>query len=353
MDNNLYDIIIIGSGPAGLTAGIYTARAALKVLIVGGAKWGGQLMQTTEVENFPGFPEGIMGPDLMSNMRKQAEKMGAVIIEDDVAEIETEKRPFNVKTATNSYSAKAIIVATGAAFNWLCLPNEQRLIGRGVSSCATCDAAFFRNKKVAVVGGGDAAMEEALVLSKFANEVILIHRRDSFRASKAMQAKVFNDSKIKIIWDTTVEDILGENKVEGIRLKTQKSNDKFTNQYQNSKIISQTNNEAVWEIPLDGVFVAIGHNPATELFKGKLELDEKGYLKRFTVFDTQNNQAPSSNNQTNFNNQIPKYHNMTSVEGVFVAGDVHDIAYKQAITAAGYGCQAALETERWLSENNS
>lgn len=312
MENKTYDIVIIGSGPAGLTAGIYAARAALKVVIIGGAKWGGQLMQTTEVENFPGFPNGILGPELMANMRKQAEKMGAEILDEDVTKFEIDGKSYISYTANGTYISKSVIAATGAAFNWLCLPNEQRLIGRGVSSCATCDAAFFKNKKVAVVGGGDAAMEEALELSKFANELVIIHRRDTFRASKVMQERVLADPKIKVRWDSEVTDVLGEQKVTGVKI-----------------INNKTNKEE--EIQIDGLFVAIGHNPATELFKNKLELDEKGYLKRF-----------SKNN----------YHNLTSAEGVFVAGDVHDIAYKQAITAAGYGCQAALEAERWLCEQS-
>ncbi len=292
----MYDVIIIGSGPAGLTAGIYTARANLKTLCIAGNVWGGQLMQTTLVENYPGFPEGIQGPDLMMNMRKQAEKMGVEFVDKNVEKI-------NISNLTvDQYSARAIIVATGAEFKWLGLPSEQKLIGRGVSACATCDAAFFKDKKVVVVGGGDAAMEEALYLTKFASEVTLVHRKDSFRASKVMQDKVFANSKIKIIFNSEVTDVLGENKVEGVVINNQGS------------IINHQ---------CDGLFVAIGHTPATEIFKGQIELDVKGYAKK-----------------------------EQEAKGIFIAGDVHDHLYRQAITAAGYGCEAALDAERYLSENS-
>lgn len=287
----MYDVIIIGSGPAGLTAGIYTARANLKTLCIAGNTWGGQLMQTTLVENFPGFPDGIQGPDLMMNMRKQAEKMGVVFVDKNVEKV-------NISNLTvDQYSARAIIVATGAEFKWLGLPNEQKLIGRGVSACATCDAAFFKDKKVVVVGGGDAAMEEALFLSRFASQITIVHRRDSFRASKVMQDKVFANSKIKIMFNTEVIDVLGENKVEGV--------------------ITTTGN-----ITCDGLFVAIGHTPATKLFEGQIKLDVKGYAKK-----------------------------EQEAKGIFIAGDVHDHLYRQAITAAGYGCEAALDAERFLSDN--
>ncbi len=299
---DIYDVIIIGSGPAGLTAGIYTSRADLKTLMLAGEKWGGQLQLTTLVENFPGFADGIQGPDLMANMRKQAEKFGAEVKDEGVKEVDFGKKPFKV----NSYSARSVIIATGAEFNWLGLPSEQRLIGKGVSSCATCDAAFFRSKKVIVVGGGDAAMEEALVLAKFAGEVTVVHRRDSFRASKIMQERVLSHPKIKVKWNTEITEITGENKVEGVTFKGGE------------------------KMPVDGVFVAIGHNPATEVFRNKVELDEKGFVKK----------APRDG-----------FTMMTSAPGVFTAGDVHDHNYKQAITAAGFGCQAALEAEKWLEEN--
>lgn len=287
----MFDVIIIGSGPAGLTAGIYTARANLKTLCIAGSNWGGQLMQTTLVENFPGFPEGIQGPDLMMNMRKQAEKMGVEFVDKNVEKVDISN------LTVDQYSARAIIVATGAEFKWLGLANEQKLIGRGVSACATCDAAFFKDKKVVVVGGGDAAMEEALFLTKFSSEVIIIHRRESFRASKAMQDRVFANPKIKIIFNTEVTDVIGEQKVEGVVTTT-------------------------GSIVCDGLFVAIGHTPVTNIFEGQIELDAKGYAKR-----------------------------EQEAKGVFIAGDVHDHKYRQAITAAGYGCEAALDAERFLSDN--
>ncbi len=296
-----YDVIIIGSGPAGLTAGIYTARANLKTLCIAGNTWGGQLMLTSLVENYPGFPEGIQGPDLMMNMRKQAEKMGVEIIDQDVTKVDFSKPPYKSYTSDKTYQSYSVVVATGAEFKWLGLPNEQKLIGRGVSACATCDAAFFKDKKVVVVGGGDAAMEEALYLTKFASEVTIVHRRDSFRASKTMQDRVFANSKIKVIWNSEVTDVLGENKVEGVTVKIQDSRS---------------------NIQCDGVFVAIGHTPATKIFAGQIDLDVRGYAKK-----------------------------EQESRGIFIAGDVHDHIYRQAITAAGYGCEAALDAERWLGEN--
>ena len=296
----IYDVIIIGSGPAGLTAGIYTSRANLKTLMVAGSKWGGQLMLTTMVENFPGFPEGIQGPDLMAAMRKQAERFEVEIKDEDVTGVDFSSRPFQV----DGYGGKSVIVATGAEFKWLGLPNEQKLIGRGVSACATCDGAFFKDKKVVVVGGGDAAMEEALYLTKFVGEVTIVHRRAEFKASKIMQDKVFANAKIKVNWNSEVKDVLGESKVEGVVTTT-------------------------GSIECDGLFVAIGHTPATKLFAEKIDLDPKFFAKRLGE----------------------KYPTMSNIDGVFVAGDVHDCRYRQAITAAGYGCEAALDAERWLSEN--
>ncbi len=315
---DIFDVIIIGSGPAGLTAGIYASRADLKTVCIAGSKWGGQLMQTTLVENFPGFPDGIQGPDLMTAMRKQAEKFGVVMVDANAVKIQTEKRPFTVSTEDSTYEGKVIIIATGAEFNWLGLPSEQRLIGRGVSSCATCDAAFFKGKRVIVAGGGDAAMEEALVLSKFASEVTLVHRRDAFRASKIMQERVLNHANIKVKWNTEIAEITGDNKVEGVVFK---------------------NGE---KMAVDGVFVAIGHQPATKMFAGKIELDEKGFVKKRKSGEIKNEAGEVIG---------MKYSMMTSVPGVLVAGDVHDLHYKQAITAAGYGCEAALEAEKWLEEN--
>jgi thioredoxin reductase (NADPH) len=331
---DIFDVVIIGSGPAGLTAGIYTSRADLKTLLLAGHTWGGQLMITTAVENFPGFPEGIQGPDLMMNMRKQAEKFGVKIIDEEVTGFEKENKSFKTNTTNGSYMSKSIIIATGAEFKWLGLPSEQRLIGRGVSSCATCDAAFFKNKKVIVVGGGDAAMEEALVLTKFATEVTIVHRRDSFRASKIMQDRVLNNPKIKVKFNTVVTEVLGKEKVEGVKLELTPNP---------SLNLREGNKQETMAV--DGVFVAIGHSPATNIFKDKIELDEKGFIKKIKneKFKMYNEKHQEIGN---------KYNMMTSVEGVFVAGDVHDLHYKQAVTAAGYGCEAALETEKWLGEND-
>ncbi|MDP3983357.1 MAG: thioredoxin-disulfide reductase [bacterium] len=295
-----YDVVIIGGGPSGLTASIYTSRANLKTLVLAGDKPGGQLMLTTEVDNYPGFPEGIMGPALMSNMRKQAARFGTEIKDEVVTEIDI--KTLKLKTAKEEYEAKAVIIATGADTKWLGVPGEEALIGRGISSCAPCDAFFFKEKQVIVVGGGDSAMEEALVLTKFASAVTIIHRRAAFRASKIMQDKVLTHPKIKVIWNSEVVKVNGEAKVESVLLKI---DGKET------------------EMKIDGVFVAVGHIPNTSIFKDKLELDEKGFLKIF----------PGSK---------------TSVEGVFVSGDVHDHTYKQAITAAGFGCMAAMDAEKWL-----
>ena len=307
----MYDVIVIGSGPAGLTAAIYTTRANLKTLIIGGVSWGGQLMLTTEVENFPGFPQGIMGPDLMANMRKQAEKFGAEIVEENFTSEEfsaSNGKSFTIRAGDRSFEGRSVILATGADTKWLDVPGEKEKIGRGVSTCAPCDGPFFKNKDVIVVGGGDSAMEEAEVMTRYATSVTLIHRRDTLRASKIMQDKIKSNPKIKIILDTQVSKILGDFKVTGVELANVKTGEKR-------------------EMATDGVFVAIGHIPNTALFKG-IDLDEKGYIK---VYE----------------------HTKTNVEGVFVAGDVHDIHYKQAITAAGFGCQAALEAERWLVEQHS
>jgi len=300
----IYDVIIIGSGPAGLTAGIYTSRANLKTLMIAGSKWGGQLMLTTGVENYPGFLNGIQGPDLMTNMRKQAEKHGVEIVDEDMVRIEIGDRPYKTYTTNRTYMGRAMIIATGAVTQWLNVPGEQELIGRGVSSCAPCDAPFFKGKKVVVVGGGDAAMEEALVLTKFADEVTIVHRRGEFRASRIMQERIKNNPKIKVRFNTEVAEIIGKEKVEKVKFKDGS------------------------EMEVDGIFVAVGHKPASQIFEGKIDLDEKDYIRR----------------------QGAKYHTMSNVEGVFVAGDVHDYRYRQAITAAGYGCEAALDAERWLSE---
>lgn len=303
---NTFDVIIIGSGPAGLTAGVYATRAALSTLILAGTRWGGQLMLTTEVDNYPGFPEGIMGPDLMQKVRKQAERFGATVKEEDVEKVNfsTPGGPFTVTAHGNTYTGRAVLIATGAETKWLGLESEQKLIGRGVSSCAPCDAPFFRDKRVVVVGGGDSAMEEALVLSKFATSVTIVHRRDAFRASQIMQDKVKAELKISVIFDSVVDEILGEQKVTGVKIKNVKTNE-------------------ITDMLVDGIFVAIGHTPVTSLFKEVITTDEVGYI-------------------------VPTDHTHTNVEGIFVAGDVHDHHYRQAVTAAAFGCMAAMDCEKWL-----
>lgn len=319
-----YDVIIIGSGPAGLTAGIYTGRASLRTLLIGGYKWGGQLMLTSVVENYPGFPEGVMGPELMQKMRDQAGKHGVEFLEQDVTGIDFSTRPFKVDVAGKLYVGRAVILSTGAATRWLGLPSEQKFIGRGVSSCASCDAPLFKGKRVVVVGGGDSAMEEALVVSKFATEVTIVHRRSEFRASKIMQDRVLNHPAIKVVWNSEVVEILGVDRVAGVKIRN-----------------GQTNQEA--QIAADGVFVAIGHVPVTELFSSHIKVDEKGYVitRRHGLHD----KPEETGLPLHF-----KYHSMTNIEGVFSAGDVHDYHYRQAVTAAGYGCEAALDAERWLTD---
>ncbi|WP_328466598.1 thioredoxin-disulfide reductase [Streptomyces sp. NBC_00448] len=302
------NVIIIGSGPAGYTAALYTARASLNPLVFeGSVTAGGALMNTTEVENFPGFRDGILGPDLMDNMRAQAERFGAELIPDDIVAVDFSG---DIKSVTDSagtvHQARAIIVTTGSQHRKLNLPNEDQLSGRGVSWCATCDGFFFRDQDIAVIGGGDTAMEEATFLSRFAKSVKIVHRRDSLRASKAMQERAFADPKISFVWDSEVAEIKGDGKLAGLTLRN-------------------TTNGDTSELPVTGLFIAIGHDPRTELFKGVLDLDAEGYL---TV------QAPSTR---------------TNVPGVFAAGDVVDHTYRQAITAAGTGCSAALDAERYLA----
>jgi len=303
----LYDVIIIGSGPAGLTAAIYASRSRLETLVVAGALWGGQLMLTTEVENFPGFAEGIMGPDLMDQMRKQAERFGAKFIFKDATAVDFSSKPFKVRVGNEVFEAKSVIVATGASARWLGLESEARLRGRGVSVCATCDAAFFKDKKtVVVVGGGDTAVEEALILSKFAREVKVVHRRDKLRATKILQERAFSNDKISFMWNSVVKEILGKEKVEGVRLKN-----------------VETGEET--KLATYAVFIAIGHKPNTDIFKGQIELDERGYV-------------------------IAHDRTKTSLEGVFVAGDAQDFRYRQAVMAAGDGCKAAMDVEKYLEE---
>lgn len=335
MENqNVYDVIIIGSGPSGLTAGIYASRGNRKTLLLAGRKWGGQLMLTTEVENFPGFPEPIMGPDLMKKMRDQAEKYGTEIVDANVTAVDYSKKPFEIATDDEKkYYSKSVIIATGADTKWLQISGEQEHIGRGVSSCAPCDAAFYRNKKVIVVGGGDSAMEEALVLTKFADHVFIVHRRDNLKASDIMQKKAMDNEKISFIFNTAPTEILGEVKVEKVKFVTTLKDGgiPFSEKGQSSVKqasdlggveVAKTDSDIAWEFPVDGVFVAIGHIPNSAIFEG-IEKDEKGFIKQF------------DNSKTN-------------IDGVFVSGDVHDSTYMQAVTAAGFGCQAALDVEHYL-----
>lgn len=305
MNNDIKNTIIIGSGPAGLTAALYAARAELKPLLIAGLTPGGQLMLTTEVENYPGFVNGILGPELMDNMIKQVARFGTEIINENATEINFSERPFTVKTPSGEYKAKTVIIATGAEANWLDLPNEQRLRGKGVSACATCDGFFFKEKEVVVIGGGDTAMEEANFLTRFATQVTIVHRREEFRASKIMLKRAQDNPKIKFVTNVTVTDVLGENSVEGIKIKN-----------------NATGEESV--IKAQGYFSAIGHTPNTKLFKeAGVEVDEKNYIK-------------------------VKDHSRTNIEGVFVGGDVNDPRYRQAVVAAGMGCMAALDVEKYL-----
>ncbi|HSF86403.1 MAG TPA: thioredoxin-disulfide reductase [Acidimicrobiia bacterium] len=302
-------VLIIGSGPAGITAAIYAARADLKPLMIEGFQRGGQLMLTTDVENYPGFPDGIMGPELMEQFRKQAERFGTRIISSDVSAVDFSARPFKVWVGEDLYEAESVIISTGASARWLDVPGEEKLRGYGVSACATCDGFFFRDKEIAVVGGGDSAMEEALFLTKFASKVTIIHRRDEFRASKIMARRALEHEKIEVAWNTVVEEILGDDAVSGARVRN-------------------TETGEVSDLPLDGIFMAIGHDPNTGVFGDQIALDDAGYV-------------------------VPVGKTMTSVEGVFAAGDVVDTVYRQAITAAGMGCQAAIDAERWLEEQHA
>ncbi|MHB8584314.1 MAG: thioredoxin-disulfide reductase [Thermoplasmatota archaeon] len=299
-------VIIVGSGPAGLTAAIYAARANLAPLVIGGVAAGGQLMITSDVENYPGFPEGIMGPELMALFRKQAERFGARILDEDVLEVDFKRHPLKVRVEKGWQSAKSVILATGASARWLGLPSEERLRGRGVSACATCDGFFFKEKDVAVVGGGDTAMEEALFLTKFAKSVTVIHRRDEFRASKIMQDRLLSNPKVSVRWNSEVREVLGTDNVVGLKVENLKEKTLDT-------------------LAVQGFFLAIGHQPNTDFLGGQVGIDGKGYVAVHA-------------------------HTRTSVPGVFVAGDVFDHRYRQAVTAAGSGCQAAIDAERWLEE---
>ncbi|MDE1829350.1 MAG: thioredoxin-disulfide reductase [Thaumarchaeota archaeon] len=303
-----FDVIIIGAGPAGYTAGIYASRAKRETLLISGTLPGGQLMLTTEVENYPGFSDGIMGPELMTTMRKQTERMGTTIIDDEVVNVDFRRKPFKILTNSEEYEADAVIIATGASPRKLGAKGEQEFSARGVSYCATCDGPFFKNQEIIVAGGGDSAMEEAIFLTKFAKNVHVIHRKDKLRASKIMQDRAFENSKIKFHWNSVIEEIRGKEKVNQVTIKN-----------------VSTNQQEMMDV--GGLFVAIGHEPNTKLFKGQIELDEQGYI-------------------------VLKNNTRTSIEGIFAAGDVHDHRYRQAITAAGFGCMAAIDVDKYLSENS-
>ncbi len=303
-----YDVIIIGAGPAGYTAGIYCSRARHDTLILSGILPGGQLVNTTDVENYPGFAEGIMGPDLMIVMRKQTERMGTTIIDDEVVNVDFRRKPFKVLTASEEYEGRAVIICTGANPRTLGLEGEKTFAGKGVSYCATCDGAFFRNQELIVSGGGDSAMEEATFLTKFASTVHVVHRRDKLRASKIMQERAMANPKIKFHWNKEIESISGNQKVQSVILKDTKTGEETT-------------------LNVGGVFVAIGHEPNSKIFQNQIELDKNGYI-------------------------VLKNKTETSIKGVFAAGDVHDHTYRQAVTAAGFGCMAAIDVDKYLAENS-
>jgi thioredoxin reductase (NADPH) len=305
-DQNVRELIIVGGGPAGYTAALYAARADLEPLVIEGFQWGGQLMITSDVENYPGYADGVMGPEMMADFRRQAERFGAEFVTDDVTKVDLSEQPLRVWVGSDEYQARAVIVATGASARWLGIESEEQHKGRGVSACATCDAAFFREKDVYVVGGGDSAFEEALFLTKFASRVHLVHRRDEFRASRIMVDRAEQNEKLDFVLSAVVEEIIGDVKVEGLRLRS-------------------TSDDRTWEVPADGVFVAIGHDPNTALFVDQLDHDVNGYLVT----------KPGSTE--------------TNIPGVFAVGDVQDHTYRQAITAAGSGCMGALDAERFLA----
>jgi thioredoxin reductase (NADPH) len=303
----LFDVIIIGSGPAGYTAGIYTSRAKLATKIITGTLPGGQLMTTSEVENYPGFPNGIFGPELMMNMRQQAERFGSSIVDDEVVKVNFRTTPFVITTHSEIYESRSVLICTGASPRKLGIKSEQQFAGRGLSYCATCDGPFFRGEDIVVVGGGDTALEEATFLTKFGKSVKIIHRRSSLRASKILQEKAFENPKIEFLWNRVVSDIKGNDKKIG------------------EIVVKDVNNGNEQILSAGGLFVAIGHEPNTSIFKGQVDMDDKGYI-------------------------ILKNHTKTSIEGIFAAGDVHDYRYRQAITAGGFGCMAALDVEKWLVE---
>ena len=302
-----FDVVIIGAGPSGYTAGIYCSRAGYDTLILSGILPGGQLVNTTEVENYPGFENSIMGPDLMIDMRKQSQKMGTTIIDDEVVDVDFRRKPFKVLTASEEYEGRAVIIATGANPRKMGLKGEETFAGKGVSYCATCDGPFFRNQEIVVVGGGDSAIEEATFLTKFATTVHIVHRRGELRASKVMQERALNNEKIKFHWDSAVIDIKGDQKVQQAVLKNLKTNEETT-------------------LEIGGLFVAIGHTPNTKIFEKQIDLDDQGYV-------------------------VLKNNTHTNVEGIFAAGDVHDRTYRQAITAAAFGCMAAIDVDKYISES--
>ena len=342
-EGEAWDVAIIGSGPASFTAAIYTTRGAASTLILGGEAWGGQLMLTTVVDNYPALP-GIQGPELMVKMREHVTRFGAKFVQKNVETLDLSKTPFELNAGDKKFLAKSVIIATGADTRWLGVPGEEKLRGRGVSSCAPCDAPFFKGKNVVVIGGGDSAMEEALVLTKYATSVTIVHRRDAFRASAAMQKRVYElqkQGKIKIIWDTGVAEILGDQVIKSVKFKTTKDSKQAQELKQGKleefkgKIVEDKEGMVTWEMPTEGLFVAIGHTPSTQIFKAanlpagtQVELDKKGYV-------------------------VIHNHTKTNVPGVFVAGDVHDYHYRQAVTAAGFGCMAGMDTLKYLDELKS
>ncbi len=308
--SDVREVMIIGSGPSGLTAAIYAARANLEPLLIEGTDAGGQLMLTTDVENYPGFPDGVLGPDMMAKFREQAERFGTELLAAHVDRVDLSQRPFRAWVGDDEYRSKAVIISTGARARMLGLESEEQMVGHGVSTCATCDGFFFRDQEIAVVGGGDSAMEESLFLTKFASKVHVIHRRDELRASKIMQERAFDNDKIEFVWDSEVEEVLGNGTVEGLRIVNNKTGERA-------------------ELGVTGLFIAIGHIPNTEIFEGQIDLDDEGYIVPL---------PPGPNGPTT----------LTNIDGVFAAGDCVDHVYRQAVTAAGMGCQAAMDAERWI-----